>query len=302
MTTVPVQSSGPRSLPTRVVDLARDIKVSHTVFALPFAVLSAFVAAGGFPGWGKTGLVLFCMVAARTAAMTANRLLDAGFDGENPRTKNRAIPAGRLSHGFVMAALVASAAAFGAGATGFWWAYGNKWPVTLAPVVLGFLCAYPLMKRWTWLCHFYLGVALGLAPVCAWIAVKGGIATGPVVLGLAVFLWTAGFDILYACQDWAVDVAAGLHSVPAWLGIRPAMWVARGVHVLSAGTFVLSAFVLPGMGQIYLLGVAGACGLLVYQHYVVRGGNLARINLAFFTLNGMMSVLLGTLGLVDVFI
>ncbi len=301
MTTLPLQSS-PQSLPARVTDLARDIKISHTVFALPFAVLSAFVAAGGFPGWGKTALVLVCMVSARTAAMTSNRLLDADYDAANPRTKGRSLPAGRLSTRFVTAALALSAAAFAAAAGGFWFWFHNKWPLILSPGVLAFLCAYPLTKRFTWLCHFWLGLALGLAPACAWIAIRGELALAPVVLGLAVLLWTAGFDILYACQDHTVDVASGLHSVPAALGIAGAMWVSRAVHLLSATAFIASARLLPGMGLLFGLGVAAACVLLVYQHYIVRGGNLSRINLAFFTLNGLISLLLGTLGLMDVFL
>src|SRR3954468_366395 len=206
----------PASLCGKLSLFARDIKVSHTVFAMPWAVLSAVMAwrrIGG-PVGGKLGLVLVCMVTARTVAMAANRLLDAELDRRNPRTARRAIPSGQLGRGFVLAALLACAALFIAATAMFLIGYGNRWPLLLSVPVLAFLSAYPLLKRFTRLCHYYLGACLAIAPLCAWVAIHGSIDPPPFWMFGAVLLWTAGFDIIYACQDYQIDVAAGLFSVP----------------------------------------------------------------------------------------
>lgn len=298
----PSAGGAPGSIGGKLSALAGDIKLAHTVFALPFALLSTFLAAGGLPAVGVLGLILVCMVTARTVAMAANRLLDAEIDARNPRTARRAIPAGRLSRGFYWGVLVACCLLFVACCGGFWWAYGNRWPVVCSAPVLGFLCGYPLMKRFTRLCHYYLGGALALAPVCAWVAVRGEVGWPAMAIAAAVLCWTAGFDILYACQDYGTDVAEGLYSVPAKVGVRKALWVARGTHVAAAGLLVSVGFTSPLLGPIYFVGAGIACMLLIYEHSLVRADDLSKINVAFFTLNGIISCVVGTLGIVDVFV
>jgi 4-hydroxybenzoate polyprenyltransferase len=281
---------------------ARDIKISHTVFALPFALLSTFLAAGGMPAAGKLLLILVCMVTARTVAMAANRLLDARLDALNPRTAGRAIPSGKLSTRFYAAALAACAFAFLGATTGFWLAYRNPWPALLSVPVLAFLCGYPLLKRFTRLCHYYLGTALALAPVCAWIAVSGSLAPPPLWMAAAVVCWTAGFDIIYACQDYQSDLECGVFSVPSRIGIGPALWVARVTHLVCVAMLVALGLSTPALGPLYFTGVAAAVALLVVEHSLVKPTDLSKVNLAFFTFNGVISVLLGTLGILDVFI
>ncbi len=287
-------------LPEKLAAFARDIKISHTVFALPFALLSTFIAAGGWPPAGKLGLILLCMVTARSLAMAANRLLDAQLDAMNPRTARRAIPAGTLSRGFYLAISIVCAAAFIASTAGFYWIYRNVWPLALSIPVLAFLCAYPLLKRFTRLCHYYLGLALGLAPVCAWIAVRGDLAATPLWMCGAVLCWTAGFDIIYACQDYDSDVACGVFSVPAKLGIGRALWVARLTHVLSSAMLITLALSSPLLDGFFHAGIGIAIALLVVEHRLVRADDLSKVGLAFFTVNGVISVLLGTLGIADV--
>ena len=228
MTVVAIQQ--PVSVPSKFVVLARDIKVSHTVFALPWAVLATFLAARGWPHPGQLLLILMCMVTARTVAMSANRLLDAELDAINPRTARRAIPSGALSRGLVLLVLVSCAIGFIASTAGFLAIYNNRWPLILSLPVLLFLAAYPLLKRFTRLCHYYLGAALALAPVCAWIAIRGDVALTPLLMAGAVLTWTAGFDIIYACQDYASDVEHGVFSVPSKFGIGAALWISRGTH------------------------------------------------------------------------
>ena len=289
---------------SRLVIFAGDIKIAHTVFALPFALLSTFLAAWpGLPAAGKLGLILLCMVSARTVAMSANRLLDARLDAANPRTAGRAIPRGRLSPAFFAAILGLCAILFIAATSLFWIIYQNPWPTLLAVPVLLFLCAYPLLKRLTRLCHYYLGAALGLAPICAWVAMRGDLAWPPVIMAGAVLAWTAGFDILYACQDYAVDVAAGLHSVPAKLGIARALWVARATHACSAALLIVLALTTPPLrGILFYAGVAATVLLLIVEHALVRADDLSKLNLAFFTINGLISLLLGALGIVELMI
>lgn len=286
---------------------AGDIKISHTVFALPFALLSTFLAASQLPGrvphWGQVALVIVCMVTARTLAMAANRLLDAGLDRQNPRTARRAIPAGALTPAFYVAVSFCCVVGFMAACYGFYLGYRNPWPALLGLPVLAFLCAYPFLKRFTRLCHFYLGAALALAPVCAWIAVRGTIDAPPFWMAAAVLCWTAGFDIIYACQDYASDVATGVFSVPAKLGVARALWVARLTHLAAAAFLITLGFsASPPLGVLYFVGVGLACTLLIVEHYLVRADDLSKVGLAFFTINGIIALALGTLGVLDVFV
>jgi 4-hydroxybenzoate polyprenyltransferase len=283
--------------------LADDIKLHHSVFALPWAILATVLAARRSPGGlraGQAGLILICMVSARTVAMVANRLLDARYDAANPRTARRAVPAGRVSTRFAGLTLAVSAAVFVAAAAAFGPAYGNWWPSILSVPVLAFLVGYSLTKRFTWLCHAYLGVALALAPVCAWLAIAGTLAAPPLWMAGAVVLWLAGFDILYACQDVAFDRAAGLFSVPAKIGVGPALWVARAVHLGCVGMLLALWHATPELGVLFAVGIGLTVALMAVEHAVVRPTDLSRINLAFFTLNGIIGLLLGTLGAIDV--
>jgi len=281
--------------------LARDIKISHTLFAMPWALLSTIMAwqTTRGPIAAKLALILLCMVAARTAAMSANRLLDAKLDAKNPRTAGRAIPSGRLSPAFFLATLLLCAIAFIASAAAFLH-YHNPWPLRLALPVLVFICAYPLLKRFTRLCHYYLGTALGLAPVCAYVAIAGSLQLPPVIMGAAVLLWTAGFDIIYACQDYQSDLATGVVSIPACLGIRNALWVARLTHILCAALLILLGCSSPQLHTLYFIAAAIAIALLIYEHTLVKPHDLSKVNVAFFTLNGLISLLVATLGIIDV--
>jgi 4-hydroxybenzoate polyprenyltransferase len=281
---------------------AADIKISHTLFAMPFAILSAFLAAGGVPHAGVLLLILGCMVTARTVAMAANRLLDAKIDAINPRTARRAIPSGALSFRFYATMLIVCATAFVLFTGGFWLEYNNPWPLILSLPVLAYISCYPLLKRFTRLCHYYLGGALALAPVCAWIAVRGDIAIPPLIIAAAVLTWTAGFDIIYACQDYESDRATGTFSIPAKIGIGRALWVARITHLIAWGLLFFLVTTSPLLGSLYLVGVALAAILLIIEHSLVRPTDLSKVNLAFFTINGIFSLLLGTLGVIDVLI
>jgi len=286
----------------RAVAFARDIKLSHTVFAMPWAVLATLLAWRAAPDLliAKLALIVGCMVTARTAAMSANRLLDADLDGLNPRTAGRAIPSGRLSRRFYLAALVLSALFFCLLASGFWLLFRNAWPALLALPVLGFICTYPLLKRFTALCHLHLGAALGLAPICAYVAVAAALDWTPVLTAGAVMLWTAGFDIIYATQDYHSDLQTGVVSLPSRLGIGPALWVARLTHAAAAGLLLLVGVSSPHLGTLYFVGAATAILLLIVEHAIVRADDLSKVGIAFFTLNGLVSLLVGTLGAIDV--
>jgi 4-hydroxybenzoate polyprenyltransferase len=293
-------SAPPQPLPAnRLLTLAADIKFSHTVFALPWALLATFLAAEGWPHWGQIGLIVACMVTARTVAMAANRLLDARLDALNPRTQGRAIPSGRLSTGFMTGVLVACSLGFIAATAGFL-RFENPWPLILSVPVLAYVCGYPLMKRFTRLCHYYLGAALALAPLCAWVAIAGSIAWPPSIMALAVLTWTAGFDIIYACQDYDCDVRDGVNSVPSKMGIARALWVSRGTHAVCLALLVVLGLASPQLGALYFVGVGCAGLLLIVEHAIVKPNDLSKVGLAFFTINGIVSLLVGTLGVVDV--
>jgi len=285
--------------------LADDIKLHHSVFALPWAILATVLAAHRTAGGLRLGqflLILICMVTARTLAMAANRLLDAEVDAKNPRTARRAVPSGRLSRGFMIATIAACAVIFIAATAGFWFWYRNPWPLLLATPVLLFLSSYPYLKRFTRLCHYYLGAALALAPICAWLAIKGTLNAPPLYMAGAVLLWTAGFDIIYACQDYAFDVEHGLFSVPAKLGIARALWVARLTHLACVAFLITLGLRTPELSTLYWLGVTAAVTLLVIEHALVKPNDLSKVGLAFFTVNGIISVLLGSLGVADVLV
>jgi 4-hydroxybenzoate polyprenyltransferase len=281
---------------------ARDIKLPHTIFALPWAILATFLAARGTPRPVLLLLILGCMVTARTVAMAANRLLDARLDALNPRTANRAIPSGALSARLYATILSACSAAFIVLTSGFWVLASNPWPLILALPVLLFISAYPLLKRFTRLCHYYLGAALALAPVCAYLAIAGRLDWPPLIMAAAVLLWTAGFDIIYACQDYNSDRETGVFSVPAKIGIAPALWVARLTHACCAALLITLGLVSPELSTIYFIGAAAAIALLLVEHLLVRANDLSKVGLAFFIVNGVISVLVGTLGVIDVFV
>lgn len=299
MTTATVDTLG-----ARVRAFAADIKLSHSVFALPWALLATFLAAQSIglqvPTVLQATLIVACMVLARTVAMGANRLLDAAIDARNPRTAGRAIPSGRLQPRFVLLTALLCGVAFVVVTAVFGVAYSNWLPLILGVPVLLFISAYPLLKRFTRWVHFYLGAALGLAPVCAWVAIAGRVDWPPVVMGVAVLLWTAGFDILYACQDRDVDVRDGLHSIPAKLGIARALWLARAVHLACLCLLLLLERIVPQFGVTYLLAWIMVFVLLAVEHLLVRPDDLSRINVAFFTLNGCVSLTVGLLGIIDV--
>jgi 4-hydroxybenzoate polyprenyltransferase len=278
------------------------IRFSHTVFALPFALLAAVLAWQDEPfRWADLVGILSCMVFARSAAMAFNRLADRDIDAANPRTAGRHLPAGLLSAGTVWAFLLACCAGFVGSTLLFLYREPpNPWPLYLSGPVLLFVLGYSLAKRFTSLAHLWLGAALMLAPVAAWIAVKGPVdMAAPLVLGAAVMGWVAGFDVLYACQDAAFDRAAGLHSLPARLGVPAALRVAAGCHAVMFGLLVVLAFVSPPLGAVYLAGLGLIGGLLVYEHALVRADDLSRVNRAFFHVNGVISVGLLVLVLVQ---
>lgn len=287
---------------SKLSTFAGDIKIHHTVFALPWALLSTFMAARGMPAPGKLLLILLCMLTARTVAMSANRLLDARLDALNPRTARRAIPSGALSARFVLGMVALCAVAFILATALFEIVYHNPLPLIWSVPVLLFISGYPFLKRFSRLCHYYLGAALALAPVCAWVAIRGDLELPPLWMAAAVLLWTAGFDIIYACQDYRVDVECGLHSVPSRHGIGRALWIARATHLASLGAMIALGVSTPQLGTLYFIGVALATMLLIVEHSLVRENDLSKVGLAFFTVNGIISIAVGALGIVDVFI
>jgi 4-hydroxybenzoate polyprenyltransferase len=263
------------------------IKIEHTLFALPFAFLGAVLAAQGLPTPRHALWITLAMVGARSAAMAFNRIADRAYDAANPRTAKRAIPAGQLSLSFAWAFTAASAALFFLAA-----AMLNRLALLLAPVALLSVLLYSYTKRFTLLSHVVLGWCLCIAPTGAWVAVRGAIDSPvPLVLSLVVLLWTAGFDVLYACQDYDFDRTAGLRSIPARVGVARALWVSRLLH---AGAFaaLVGLYFLTSLGAAALAGVMLTGLLLVYQHSLVRADDLSRLNAAFFTTNAFVSVIL----------
>jgi 4-hydroxybenzoate polyprenyltransferase len=272
------------------------IRFSHTLFALPFALTSAALAwkLSGFH-WLQLLGILLGMVFARSAAMAFNRLADRHFDAGNPRTAMRHLPTGRLTVGAVWIFTIVCSVGFVASTLIFWLGFANPWPMYLAVPVLVFLCAYSYTKRFTSLSHYWLGASLGLAPLAAWIAIRGVVSwsdlAAPLVLGGAVLFWVAGFDILYACQDLDFDRKAKLNSVPARLGVRASLRLACACHlVMLVFLGLLYRAAAPHLGVIYFAGVGAVALLLLYEHWLVRPDDLSRVNQAFFQVNGVVSV------------
>ncbi len=294
----------PPRVAQQLLQLGRDIKLAHTVFALPFALLAMVLAAAWaqrLPTLLELGLILACMLLARTFAMTVNRLADARIDAANPRTARRAIPAGQLSRRTAATTIIATALLFVAGAAGFWWFAGNAWPVILSPAVLALVAGYSFTKRITALCHVVLGVALASSPLAAAVAIEPGFLAEPTAWLLAGFVagWVAGFDVIYALADTDFDRAAGLHSMPARLGPNGALWVSRSLHALAAGFLVACVATSPSLHMLTWVAVALVVALLALEHALVWNSSTNRLNLAFFTVNGVISLLLGAAGIVD---
>ena len=283
----------------RLDDLLGMIRFSHTLFALPFALLGAALAARGPDGWrGRwrdwLGIVL-CMIFARSAAMAFNRLADRWIDARNPRTATRHLPSGRLSAAMVAGFTIATSAGFVASTLLF---LPNHWPVLLAGPILLWLLGYSYAKRFTSLAHFWLGLALAMAPMAAWIALRGDFAWPPAFLGMAVLLWVAGFDIIYACQDADFDRSEGLRSIPARLGVRGALRLAAGCHAAMILALIGLGLAYP-LGAIYFVGVGAVAILLLYEHTLVRPDDLSRVNVAFFQVNVAISIGLLAVGVAD---
>lgn len=260
------------------------IKWEHSVFALPFALTGAMLAANGWPSAAKLVLIAVCMVAARSAAMAFNRLVDAKLDAANPRTAMRALPAGLLSTSFVLGFVIAASAVFVIAA-----ALLNRLTLALAPIALVVVLGYSFMKRVTRWSHLVLGLALGIAPAAAWIAVRGTLDVRVLVLTAVVMLWVGGFDVLYACQDFEHDRQVGLHSLPAAFGLEGAFRIARAMHVVTVA-LALWLDRLFALGPLAYAGTAVVALLLLYEHSLVSPRDLRRMNAAFFLLNGIISV------------
>lgn len=277
------------------------IKFEHSVFALPFALTGALLAwrDAGFPraraGWTLAWIVV-AMVAARSVAMAFNRLVDHAIDARNPRTRNRHLPAGLLSRSFAWAFLGVWAVVFFVAAGAL-----NTLCLRLAPLALAIVVFYSYTKRFTSLSHLVLGFSLGIAPAAAWIAVRGSLDPRILWLTAAVTLWTAGFDIIYSCQDYAFDVAAGLFSLPRRLGIPGALWVSRALHVGMLLCLIALAASFD-LGGVAVAGIAAVAGLLAWEHRLVRAGDLSRIDAAFFTMNGYVSVVFFAFWAADIFL
>jgi 4-hydroxybenzoate polyprenyltransferase len=283
---------------TRIIDhikiILEMIKFEHTIFALPFALLAAFLAARGWPPPLKLFWILVAMVGARSAAMSFNRLADASFDAQNPRTRGRAIPAGKIRRQEVTLFLLVSCGMF------FYAAYNlNRLCWLLSPFILAMLLLYSYTKRFTSLAHLVLGLCLGLSPLGGWIAITGRIDWLPVILGVGVLLWVGGFDVIYACPDYDFDRQANLYSIPCKFGIRGGLWISAFLHAGAAACFFL-LWPLAGLGAVYLSGYVVTVFFLLYQHWIVRPDDLSRVNLSFFFSNGIISLVLCTAAIIDV--
>jgi len=259
------------------------IKWEHSIFALPFALCGAMLAARGWPSAHQLVWIVVAMVSARSAAMAFNRLADVSIDAANPRTQTRALPAGQLSPAFVTLFVAVSAALFFVASFEL-----NHLAFVLSPVALGIVLFYSYTKRFTRWSHLVLGLALGIAPAAAWIAIRGALDARILLLTAAVTFWVAGFDVLYSCQDFDHDSRSGLHSVPRYFGISGAFWIARAFHLVMIALLValLQSF---GLGKLAVVGVVVVALLLAYEHSLVAPDDLSRLNAAFFTMNGVIS-------------
>jgi 4-hydroxybenzoate polyprenyltransferase len=263
------------------------IKFEHTLFALPFAFLGAVMAANGLPTWQQILWITLAMVGARSAAMTFNRIVDREIDAKNPRTANRELPSGKLSVEFAWVFLFVSIGIF------LLAAYSLNWlTFVLSPVALVSVLGYSYAKRFTSFAHLLLGWSLAISPTAAWIAVRGAIDSEvPLLLSLFVLMWTAGFDVMYACQDYEFDRRAGLRSIPARFGIARSLWIARLFH-FQAFIVLLLLYLVSGLGVVALIGVGAVALLLIYQHTLVKATDLSKMNAAFFTTNAFVSIIL----------
>ena len=268
---------------SRLATTLEMIKWEHSVFALPFALTGAMLAAGGLPQWRVLFWIVVCMIAARSAAMAFNRWADAEIDRLNPRTATRAIPAGLLSRQFTIGFTIVASAVFLVAASRL-----NRLTLELAPLALAVIFFYSYAKRFTHWSHLVLGLALGIAPSAAWIAVRGSLDPRIVLLTGAVLFWVGGFDVLYACQDYEHDLQAGLHSIPQAFGLRAAFWIARAMHVAMLLLLVALIFVFH-LSWISVVGVFAVAAMLIYEHQLVSPNDLRRLNAAFFTMNGIIS-------------
>lgn len=281
------------NLITKMKIFAEMIKFEHTIFALPFAYLGAFLAAGGVPSFSQFFWITLAMVGARTAAMSLNRIIDRHIDARNPRTASRAIPRGLLSVSEVWVYAMLSFLLL-------WYAAAqlNTLCVKLMPIAVFFLVIYSYTKRFTWLCHIVLGIAIGLAPLGAWVAIKGAIDIPGVLLGLAVATWIAGFDIIYACQDYDFDRRHGIYSIPSRFGLNKALLFARGLHLLTV-LFLIATGILVGSGWFYYTGITVTIGILIREHSLVSPQDLSKVDIAFFNMNGIIAVLMFVFTLLD---
>jgi 4-hydroxybenzoate polyprenyltransferase len=260
------------------------IKWEHSIFALPFALCGAMLAAGGVPAWHQLAWIIVAMISARSAAMAFNRVADAAIDAANPRTQTRALPTGTLTPSFVTTFVVVSCAVFVLAASQL-----NHLALILSPLALAIVLLYSYTKRFTRWSHLVLGFALGIAPAAAWIAVRASLDPRILLLTAAVTFWVGGFDVLYACQDFDFDREAGLHSLPRYFGIRAALVIARLFHVIML--LLLIALVITfGLGKFAIAGVVAVAILLAYEHSLVSSHDLSKLNAAFFTMNGVISV------------
>ena len=277
----------------KVVTFLDAIRFEHTIFALPFAYIGMILAADGPPSLWQFFWITIAMASARTFAMSANRLIDRQIDARNPRTAGRALPKGLLSVREMMFAAVASAITLTVAA----WSL-NETCLTLMPGAVVVLTLYSYTKRFTWACHFVLGLAIGLAPVGAWVGVRGTVDFIPLTLFLAVVFWLAGFDIIYATQDIEVDRREGLYSVPARFGIATGLQIARASHAVTVA-FLVALGLVARLGLPYYVGVAGAAGLLIYEHSLVSPEDLSKVNVAFLNVNGYLAVSMLLMTIVD---
>jgi 4-hydroxybenzoate polyprenyltransferase len=277
-------TSSASTLPPITARFARLVKIEHTIFALPFAYVGAFLAVDGAPSAHDLLWITLAMVGARSLAMALNRLIDAGIDARNPRTAGRELPSGQLSVAQVAVFCAASLALFVVSVWQLAPLTHVLWPIPVAGFVI-----YPYLKRVTWLCHLWLGVVDGLAPVGAWVAITNHLPWQAWLLGAAVAFWVAGFDFFYALFDVEVDRAQRLHSIATRFGVRGAFLGARLAHAATVACLVIAGAGLP-VGVLYWIGVAVVGSLLVYEHSLVRPGDLSRLDAAFFTMNGVISV------------
>jgi 4-hydroxybenzoate polyprenyltransferase len=260
------------------------IKWEHSIFALPFALCGAMLAAGGLPALRQLAWIVVAMVSARSAAMAFNRLADASIDAANPRTATRALPVGQLTPSFVTTFVLASCGVFVLAASQL-----NRLTLMLSPVALAIILLYSYTKRFTRWSHLFLGFALGIAPAAAWIAVRGSLDPRILLLTAAVTFWVGGFDVIYACQDHDYDRSHGLHSLPRYFGVRNALIIARLFHIVMIGLLV-AVIVTFGLGKFAFMGLFFVTALLLYEHMLVRHDDLSKLNAAFFTMNGVISV------------